>query len=101
MGGFEHHMALGGDELFLRLGGLAPEDEDDRLGALAEPFDDPIGKELPAFASMGVGLMRAHGQHRVEQQHTFPCPLFKIAVFRHRATNVGLKLLVDIDQRRR
>ena len=56
--------------LLLRVG--APEEEDERLArAPQERLDRRVRELLPAALAVRVGLVRAHRQHRVQQQHTY------------------------------
>lgn len=52
------------------LSGLTPSQEDDALGTLrGDGVDDLLRELLPALTGVGVGLVRAHGQASVEEEH--------------------------------
>ena len=72
-------MARGVDELRLALGIAAPEDEHKARLLLAERLDDGVGEAFPAPALMGAGLMLAHGEGGVEQEHALPGPACQVA----------------------
>ena len=72
----QHQMARIGHHDRLALGRRTPQHIYDRPVLLLHCLNDRIGKLLPAVSLVGVGLMGAHGQHRVEQKDTLLRPTF-------------------------
>jgi len=55
------------------LGWLAPEYKRDKR-LLVDRLNHARCKFFPPFAAMRMRFMRAHGEDRVQQQHTLPSP---------------------------
>ena len=89
------------DHRLLALCRSAPQEEYHRLFALIEMRNDTIGKFFPADALMRVRLIFAHRQDCIEKKHTLLSPMPETTVIRHFAAEIALKLLEDIDERRR
>src|ERR1043165_1075647 len=102
MRGLQHEMAaalvdaVDPRRLLLRI--APPEHEDDRTFLPVDLGDGGVGEALPAALAMRGGLAHAHGEHAVQQQHALLRPMFEKAVPRGRDPEIGLHLLVDVDQ---
>ena len=57
-------------------GEAAPEQEYEVFADLREPLDDGVGELLPADACMAGCHVCAHGEGRIEEQHSLLCPAF-------------------------
>ena len=89
------------DEIFLGPGEVAPEQEDDAVAAVGDRADHGIGELLPADPAVAAGHTGLHGQHRVEQQHALPGPVFEVRPAAHPDAEVGFDFPEDVDQRGR
>lgn len=97
----EHKVARAVDYLAFLLCIAAPEYEYEVFALGRELAYDGIGKCLPPVAGMRGGLMLAHGEGGVEQQHALLGPAAQTACGGHGTAGVGLNLLEYVDQRRR
>ena len=100
MRAFEHEVSARVDERLFRAGVGAPKDEHDVLPPLADDADDVVGKPRPAAVFVRIGLVRAHGQGRVQQQHALFGPLGKIARAWQGAAQLVVQFFEDIYERR-
>ena len=96
----EHKVARAVDYLAFLLCIAAPEYEHEVLALGRELAYDGIGKCLPAMAGMRGGLVLAHSEGGVEQQHALLSPAAQTACGGHGTAGVGLNLLEYVDQRR-
>ena len=101
MGCCQHQMLHTVDQRHLCPGIGSTKKEHKRLFPLVQMADDAVGKLLPPFVFVGVGLGLPDGEHGVEHQYTLVGPLQKIAVAGDGAAQIGLQLLVHILQRGR
>ena len=76
----QHMVAQGVDELALGDGMAAPKEEHDARTVFVEGADGGIGEGLPAVALVAAGLVGAHGEGGVEQQHALFGPAAEVAV---------------------
>ena len=97
----QHKVARAVDYLAFLLCIAAPEYEYEVIALGRELAYDGIGKCLPTVAGMRGGLMLAHGEGGVEQQHALLGPAAQTACGGHGTAGVGLNLLEYVDQRRR
>ena len=97
----QHEVARLVDERGLRARVASPQDEHQVVAVGVERLDGGVGKLLPALALVAGGLVRAHRQRGVEQQHALPRPPREVARRRHRRAQVELYLLEYVDERRR
>ncbi len=98
---FENGVAAGVDPFGFALGIAAPQQEDHPAVLGVDRAQHGVGELLPAFALVRVGLVRAHGQHGIQQQHPLLGPGDQAAVVGHVKLDVLMQFLEDIDQRRR
>ena len=87
--------------LFLGLGRTPPQDENHGSVLLVQRPDSGVRKLLPSLPAVGIGHMGPNRQHRIEHQHTLLRPLHQIAVVGNIAAHIVMKLLIDINKRRR
>ena len=97
----KHQMVRVRDHLTLLLRGLSPQHVYDGTVDLLEAPDHRVGEHLLALSLMGKCLMRPHGQHRVQKEHTLVCPFLQTAVVRDVTAQILLQFLIDIYQGRR
>ena len=72
------------------------------LAVFGQLADDLVGKHFPAQRGVRMRLMRAHGEHGVEQQYALLRPMLQIAVRRNlKAADVVGQLFVNVLQRGR
>ena len=79
-------------------GVVAPKDEDKVLALFREGTDGSVSELFPAVARVRGGLSGAHRQRGVEQQHSFPRPLFEVARTRNGNTKVVVQFLENVLQ---
>ncbi|MPN07845.1 hypothetical protein SDC9_155117 [bioreactor metagenome] len=91
----------GGQHRGERLGIASPQDGHQRTAAGGQRLDGGLGDRLPALAAMRGRMSGLHGQAPVEQQHTLVEPAGQIAMVDRGDAQIGLQLLVDVDQRLR
>ena len=102
MGCGEHVVAAAVDEAGFAYGVAAPEEKHDAAAMLREGADGGVGEGLPAFVLVRAGLMGAHGEGGVEQQHPLVGPALQIAVGGwYVGAEVGVYLFNYVHQRRR
>ena len=79
----------------------APEHEHEALSARIEARYHRIREALPALVSVAVGLVSTDRENRVQQQHPLRGPVAEISVGWDRYSQVLVKLLKDVSERRR
>ena len=87
-----------GHKRLLFAGVVAPKQKHHGVLPLVQIGDHRIGKDLPSFPLMGVGLSAADGQNRVQKQHPVFRPLFQTAMRWGDKSDIIGKLLIDIFQ---
>lgn len=97
----EHEMAMAVDNGAFSLRITTPQQEDEMFSLLAERAYDGIGELFPSSALMGSGLVLAHGEGGIEQEHALGSPSSQTSARGHGYAEILLYLLEDIDQRRR
>ena len=98
MRGFQNGVARVGDELCFALGIGTPQQEHHRGVFLIHRLDDRVGEGFPALALVRVGLVGAHRQHGIQQQHAPLGPRHQMPVVGDAKTNIVAQLFVDIHQ---
>ena len=96
----QHQMMRVCDHRRFPLRGPAPEDKHDWLVPLLQNADRGVRELFPADIPMGIGLVGADRQNRIQEQHTLFCPLDKTAVIRYFTSEIVVQFLVNIHQRR-
>ena len=61
----------------------APKHVDKMVALRSERLDGRIGKGLPAYLGVAVGLMCANGERGVEEQYALTCPTNETAIRRN------------------
>ena len=74
MGGRENEVFLVINETALLLGIGAPKHENKMLLSFIELAYYAVGKSLPALICMRPRVPRFHGEDRIEQEDSLPCP---------------------------
>ena len=77
---FQNQMAGGVDHRSFFLGITSPKNENESGTLFGQGTDDGVGKSLPAMSLMGCGLVGAHRQRGVEQQHSLFGPACQVTV---------------------
>ena len=85
---------------FLHLGRSAPQDKHNGTILCIQCPDGGICKLFPTFPVMGIGHVCPHGKHRIEHQDTLLGPFYKITIVRDIASQIIVKFLINIHQRR-
>ncbi len=99
--GLDDRMARSVDQDAFLLRIAAPEHENDGIFSGIDGTNNGIGEDLPAVALVGVGHVRAHRQHGIEQQHPLFCPGDEVAIIGDAKTHVAAQLFEDVNKRRR
>ena len=87
-----------GKHRFLHLSRSSPEYKYHRAILPGQNSDCRVGELLPADAPVGIGLVGAHRQHRVEQHHSLLSPFFKISVIRNKTSQIIMQFLINIHE---
>ena len=100
MGCFQNQMLRIVQHGSLHLCRSSPEHKYHRSVLLIEHTDSRIGEFFPAFAMVGICHVRPHCKHRIEHQDTLLGPFYKITIVRDIASQIIVKFLINIHQRR-
>eukprot|EP00455_Lapot_gusevi_P017416 TRINITY_DN1928_c0_g1_i10.p1 TRINITY_DN1928_c0_g1~~TRINITY_DN1928_c0_g1_i10.p1 ORF type:complete len:113 (-),score=8.26 TRINITY_DN1928_c0_g1_i10:55-393(-) len=93
----EYQMLAGIDVLAFLVCVSTPQDKHDIFLALIDLVDDGVSELVPAKGFVAVGLVGAHSQASVQEQHTALGPLFQVTVLgNHETIDVLLQLFVNI-----
>ncbi len=57
---------------------IAPEDKDNPLSLFWEERYSAIGEGFPSFSLVRSGLSLPHGEYRIEEEDSLPCPITQI-----------------------
>ena len=77
-------------------GVIAPKDEYEMFPLFRKSTDGRIGELFPTMMRMRSCLSSAHRQRGIQQQHSFPRPLFEVARTRHGHAKVVVQLFKDV-----
>ena len=94
-------MARPVDQRQFGLRGGAPQYENQMFPLFIQTGNDCIGEIFPAVFPVRASLMRADGQHGIQQQDALLRPADQRTGFRHRQIQVCIQFLEDVAQRRR